>query len=192
MKTGYIRVSSADQNSARQHERLQSYHLEKVFVDYASGKDLNRPEFRKLMDFLREGDELFVCSMDRLARNLNDLLKTITDLQERGVKVTFLKEKIELDPSGKTSPMTKLLIAMVGAVAEFERALIKERQKEGIALAQKKGLYKGRKPLDQAVIDKAIQQIKEGIPVARVAKELKISRSTIYRRMEKNSWNVSE
>ena len=180
-------MSSADQNLARQEETLKPYDLDRVFSDKASGKNKERPEFQRMIEFVREGDELFVCSMDRMARNLNDLLTITTRLQEKGVAVHFLKEKIDLDPAGETSAMTKLLMSMMGAVAEFERALIRERQREGIAIAQHKGVYKGRKPVDKTVIEEAIKRIESGVPITKVAKELKISRSTIYRRMDKES-----
>ena len=191
MKTariGYIRVSSADQNLARQEETLKPYDLDRVFSDKASGKNLERPEFQRMIEFVREGDELFVCSMDRMARNLNDLLTITTRLQEKGVSVHFLKEKIDLDPAGETSAMTKLLMSMMGAVAEFERSLIRERQREGIAVAKANGVYKGR---SRSVTDEQIEEIKEmvetGVPMAKAARKVGISRATAYRYLKRNS-----
>ena len=185
MKTariGYIRVSSADQNLARQEETLKPYDLDRVFADKASGKNLERPEFQRMIEFVREGDELYVCSMDRMARNLNDLLTITTRLQEKGVTVHFLKEKIALDPTGETSAMTKLLMSMMGAVAEFERALIRERQREGIAVAKANGAYKGR---SRSVTDEQIEKMKElvetGVPLAKAARKVGVSRATAYR-----------
>ena len=117
-------------------------------MDKASGKDTERPEFQAMMNYLRDGDVLLVCSMDRLARNLSDLLDVTKQLQNKGVTIRFLKENIELSPTGETSAISKLLLAMMGAVAEFERSMIRERQREGIALAKARGAYLGRKPLD--------------------------------------------
>lgn len=190
MKTariGYIRVSSADQNLARQEETLKPYDLDRVFADKASGKNLERPEFQRMIEFVREGDELFVCSMDRMARNLNDLLTITTRLQEKDVAVHFLKEKIDLDPSGETSAMTKLLMSMMGAVAEFERALIRERQREGIAVAKANGVYKGR---SRSVTDEQIEQLKTmvetGVSLAKAARTVGISRATAYRYLNRD------
>ena len=129
---GYARVSTIDQNPDRQIEKLESLNVEKLFVDKASGKNTSRPGFQAMMNYVREGDVLVICSMDRLARNLFDLLSITKELQEKGVTVRFLKENIDLSPTGETSAISKLLLSMMGAVAEFERSLIKERQREGI------------------------------------------------------------
>ena len=181
-RIGYVRVSTVDQNPARQEEQLKMFSLDKIFIDKASGKDTDRPEFKRMLEFVREGDELFVCSMDRMARNLNDLLTVTNQLQEKGVAVHFLKEKIDLDPAGETSAITKLLMSMMGAVAEFERSLIRERQREGIALAKKNGVYKGRARL---ISDDQIEQVKRkieaGVPLATAARQVGISRATVYR-----------
>ena len=178
---GYARVSSVDQNLDRQLERLRSENVEKLFMDKASGKDTGRPEFQAMMNYLRDGDVLLVCSMDRLARNLFDLLDVTKQLQNKGVTIRFLKENIELSPTGETSAISKLLLAMMGAVAEFERSLIRERQREGIALAKARGAYLGRKPLDPNTITEAKRQVALGIPKSKVARDLKISRTSLYR-----------
>lgn len=180
-KVGYARVSSEDQNLERQKEIFAKFELDRVFEDKASGKDTDRSGFRDMMKFVRDGDHLYVVSMDRLARNLKDLLSITETLQARGVCVHFLKEKISLDPNGEESPISKLLMAMMGAVAEFERSLIKERQAEGIALAKKRGVYKGRMPISPAIIAKAKERIALGVPIARVAKDLKVGRTTLYK-----------
>ena len=181
---GYARVSSADQNLARQLEQLKSKNTDKIFEDKASGANTNRPAFQQMMEYVREGDTIVVCSMDRLARNLTDLLNTTKELQAKGVSIHFLKESILLDASGNDAAMTKLLMSMLGAVAEFERSMIRERQREGIELAKKRGVYKGRKPTDVAIIEKAREQINLGIPLAKVAREIGIARSTLYRRLQ--------
>ena len=183
-RVGYIRVSSSDQNTARQEKNLKSMNLDRIFIDEYSGKNLDRPEFKRMLDFLRDGDELYVCSMDRLARNLKDLLTVISQLKDNGISLYFLKEGISLKPYGESSPMTNLLISMMGAVAEFERTLIRERQMEGISIAKAKGIYKGRKPIDKQLINRADDLIKQGIPLSKVSRELKISRSTLYRRIK--------
>lgn len=181
---GYARVSSADQNLARQLEQLKSENTDKIFEDKASGATTKRPAFQQMMEYIREGDTIVVCSMDRLARNLTDLLNTTKELQAKGVSIRFIKESILLDASGNDVAMTKLLMSMLGAVAEFERSMIRERQREGIELAKKRGVYKGRKPTDVAIIEKAREQINLGIPLAKVAREIGIARSTLYRRLQ--------
>jgi DNA invertase Pin-like site-specific DNA recombinase len=118
--------------------------LDKVFTDKSSGKDTARPQMQAALEYLREGDLFMVHSMDRLARNLDDLRRIVLDLTEKGVHVQFAKENLTF--TGEDSPMTNLLLTLLGAVAEFERSLIRERQREGIALAKEAGVYKGRKP----------------------------------------------
>ena len=137
---GYIRVSSDSQNTDRQLEGIK---LDQVFEDKASGKNTDRPQLTACLNHLRKGDTLYVHSMDRLARNLDDLRRIVRDLTARDVVVHFHKEG--LDFRGDDSPMSQLLLNMMGAFAEFERSLIKERQMEGIAIAKTKGVYKGRK-----------------------------------------------
>ena len=138
---GYVRVSSIDQNLARQLEQLKHENVDKVFEDKASGATTKRPAFQQMLDYVREGDTIVVCSMDRLARNLSDLLSITTELHAKGINIKFLKENILLDASGTEHAMTRLLMSMLGAVAEFERSLIRERQREGIELAKKRGAY---------------------------------------------------
>jgi len=173
---GYIRVSTVDQHTDRQLEGLK---LDEVFTDKASGKDTDRPELAKALKHVRKGDTLVVHSMDRLARNLDDLRKIVRDLTDRGVKVQFIKEGLTY--TGDDSPMAKMLLSMLGAVAEFERALIKERQREGIAIAKTKGVYKGRK---KALSPEQVQELKrrvaEGEPKATVARDFGVSRETLY------------
>lgn len=173
---GYIRVSSFDQNPDRQ---LENYKLDKQFIDKASGKDTNRPALEELLNYVREDDIVIVHSMDRLARNLDDLRKLVKTLTTQGVQIKFLKENLVF--SGEDSPMANLLLSVMGAFAEFERNLIKERQMEGIALAKKRGVYKGRQAvLDQEKISLLKSKIELGIPKAKIARELNISRRTLY------------
>ena len=139
-RIGYKRVSTVEQNTGRQ---LDGVAVGKVFEDKASGKNTARPQLQAALEFCREGDTLVVHSMDRLARNLSDLRLLVNELTARGVAVEFVKEHLTF--RGEDSPMSNLLLSMLGAVAEFERALIFERQREGIALAKAEGKYKGRK-----------------------------------------------
>lgn len=140
-RIGYVRVSTLDQNESRQLEGVQ---LDKRFVDKASGKDTKRPQLQAALDYVRDGDVLLVHSMDRLARNLDDLRRIVMELTGRGVVVEFVKEHLTF--TSEDNAMSKLLLSVMGAFAEFERSLIRERQREGIALAKKAGVYRGRKP----------------------------------------------
>lgn len=186
-RIGYARVSSVDQHLDRQLAQFKERGIEKIFTDKVSGKNTDRPGFQQMMEFVREGDELYVCSMDRMARNLKDLLSITETLQDKGVSVHFLKENISLVPTGEKSALTKLLMAMIGAVAEFERSLILERQREGIQQAKKRNVYKGRVPIDQETIQKARQMVNDGMSKVVVAKKLGIGRTTLYKYLNTES-----
>lgn len=176
-KIGYIRVSSEDQNTVRQLEGLE---LDRTFTDKISGKSTDRPALQEMLRFVREGDHLFVHSMDRLARNLVDLRQTVKDLTTRGIKISFVKEGLVFN--GEDSAMSVLLLSVMGAVAEFERAIIRERQSEGIRIAKQKGVYKGRKASftnDQAA--EIREKVAAGIPKAKLARDYKCSRETLYK-----------
>ena len=177
-KIGYTRVSTLSQNLDRQ---LDGILLDRVFEEKASGKDRERPVLQDMLRFLRDGDELFVHSMDRLARNLGDLLKMVNDLTSKGVKVTFAKESLTF--TGDDTPMAKLMLALMGGVAEFERSMIRSRQAEGIALAKKNRpqVYAGRKPsLSPAQAEELRTRAQAGEPKAKLAREFGISRETAY------------
>lgn len=173
---GYVRVSTIEQNPDRQLENIV---IDKKFVDYASGSTINRPQFQLMMDYVRDGDVIVVHSMDRLARNVKNLLSIIDELNSKNVEIRFIKENIHFN--GSDSAMSKLLLMIMGAVAEFEYSLIKERQQEGINIAKKEGKYKGRKKVltdeKTALIDAAMQTRKSK---TEIAKELGISRVTLY------------
>lgn len=186
-KIGYARVSSASQHLDRQLVELEQHATDRIFSDTVSGKNTERPGFEEMMRYLREDDELVVCSMDRLSPSLKDLLDVTGELRQRGVRVVFLKEGIRLEPKGNADPMTELIFAMMGAIAQFERSLIRERQQEGIELAKKKSIYKGRKPVDAELLEKAKKKIEAGVPVARVARELKIGQTTIYKYLKEGA-----
>jgi len=172
-KIGYVRVSSVDQNDARQLDGLV---LDKIFTDKASGKDVHRPQLQALLSHVREGDHVYVHSMDRLSRSLKDLQEVVELLTARGVAVEFCKENLKFErpgnnSGGHTAAYSKLLLQMLGAVGEFERALIRERQREGIAIAKTKGVYKGRKPgLNAEMKLKLREMIASGISKTEIAK----------------------
>lgn len=175
-RIGYARVSSLDQNPERQLEQIP---LDRVFTDRASGGDLRRPELKRLLAFVREGDTVVVHSMDRLARNLDDLRGLVHTLTGRGVCIEFVKERLAF--TGEDSPMANLMLSVMGAFAEFERALLRERQREGIALAKQRGAYRGRR---KALADDRIAELRRrahtGESKAALAREFGISRETLY------------
>ncbi|WP_295623200.1 recombinase family protein [uncultured Lamprocystis sp.] len=175
-RIGYVRVSSFDQNPDRQ---LEDVPVDKTFTDKASGKDTQRPQLDALLGFVREGDTVLVHSMDRLARNLDDLRRLVQTLTKRGVRVAFVKEHLTF--TGEDSPLANLMLSVMGAFAEFERALLRERQREGIALAKQRGVYRGRKKsLAPAQVAELRQRAAAGEPKATLARALGISRETVY------------
>lgn len=175
-RIGYVRVSSFDQNPERQLDQVQ---VDKLFTDKASGKDTQRPQLDALLSFAREGDTVVVHSMDRLARNLDDLRRLVQTLTKRGIRIEFVKECLSF--TGEDSPMANLLLSVMGAFAEFERALIGERQREGIALAKQRGAYRGRK---KALVDNQVVELRRrataGEQKSTLAREFGISRETLY------------
>ena len=181
-RVGYSRVSSVDQNSDRQLENIT---LDKLFTDKASGQDTNRPQLQALLDYVREGDIVIVHSLDRLARNLDDIRHLIHYFTARQVTIQFLKEKLTF--TGDDSPMANLMLSVMGAFAEFERSLIKERQKEGIALAKKRGAYnRGRKlSLSFDQIQEIKYRIAQGNKKSVVARDYGICRETLYQYLKK-------
>ena len=175
-RVGYQRVSSLAQNPQRQLDGMQ---LDQMYTDRLSGKDVNRPQLTEMLGFVRAGDMVVVHSLDRLARNLDDLRRLVGELTGRGVRVEFVKEKLTF--TGEDNPMASLLLSVMGAFAEFERALIRERQREGIALAQRRGAYRGRKrTLSEDRIDELRRRAAAKEPKARLAREFGISRETVY------------
>lgn len=181
LRIGYIRVSSADQNTDRQ---LDGEALDVVYTDKASGKDTQRPQLQALMaGKWASGSTVVVHSMDRLARSLTDLLAIVEELTGRGVSVQFIKEGKIFKGSATPDPMDTLMLQMLGAFAQYERTLIKERQREGIAKAKAKGVYKGRpkKHDDVELVARIVAEaIKPGAVKSRVAATHKISRETLY------------
>lgn len=175
-RIGYVRVSSFDQNPERQLEQVS---VNRLFTDKASGKDTQRPELERLLAFVREGDTVVVHSMDRLARNLDDLRRLVQGLTQRGVRIEFVKESLTF--TGEDSPMANLMLSVMGAFAEFERALIRERQREGISLAKQRGVYRGRKKaLSPERVAELRRRAAAGEQKAKLAREFGISRETLY------------
>lgn len=173
---GYKRVSSVDQNTVRQ---LDGVAIDEMFEDKVSGKDTNRPALQAMLKHARKGDTIVCHSMDRLARNMDDLRKLVKELTSKGVKVQFVKESLTF--TGEDNAMSNLLLSMLGAVAEFERAIIGERQREGVQLAKLRGAYKGRK---QEMTPERVEEIKRRVEAgetkAAIARDMKISRETVY------------
>lgn len=176
-QVGYIRVSSVDQQTDRQ---LDGMTLDKTFIDKVSGATTDRPQLQAMLEYIREGDTLHVHSIDRLARSLSDLLKLVESLNTKGINVHFQKEQLKF--TGENDPMQKLMLSMMGSFAEFERSMIRDRQREGIAKAKEKGVYKGRV---KSVDDDAIRQlVVSGTSFRKAAEQLGISLSSVQRAMK--------
>lgn len=176
-RIGYVRVSSYDQSADRQ---LEGVELDRVFTDRSSGKDTERPQLQALLAYAREGDTVVVHSMDRLARNVDDLRRLVQGQTKRGIRVRFEKENLSF--TGEDSPIANLMLSVLGAVAQFERDLIRERQREGIALAKLRGAYRGRRAALTA--DRAAElrrRAAAGEKKAGLAREFGVSRETLYR-----------
>ena len=182
-RVGYIRVSSVDQNIERQLEQVD---VDRVFTDRASGKDADRPALQELLVYVREGDTIVVHSMDRLARNVDDLRRIVQEQTRRGVHLQFIKENLSF--TGQDSPMANLMLSVLGAVAQFERDLIRERQREGIALAKQRGVYRGRtKSLSDDRADELRRRAEAGEKKAALAREFGISRETLYQYLRRGT-----
>lgn len=173
----YVRVSTIEQNEERQLVALQKYNPDKIFTEKVSAKDTNRPELQKLLEFAREGDTIVVHDFSRLARNTRDLLDITEQLTKRGVTLISNKENIDT-----STPTGKLMLTMIGAIAEFERQNLLDRQREGIAIAKEKGKYKGRKPVeieDNIFTEQYNRYMRREITKVELAKVLKVSRPTL-------------
>ena len=181
-RIGYIRVSTVDQNPERQLEGLE---LDKKFVDYCSGSTRDRPNLKTMLDFVREDDIVFVHSMDRLGRKLKDILDLVDFFLTNKIKIHFVKENLKFED--KNDPLSNCILSLFAAIAEFEYSLIRERQLEGIKIAQKKGLYKGRKhcmTLDRAK-EMALVLATTRKTKTEIAKEFGVSRGSLYNYVEK-------
>ena len=179
MKVGYVRVSTTEQNPARQEELMKTFGVEKVFSEKLSGKDTNRPQFQEMLSFLREGDTLYVESFSRLSRSTRDLLDTVNRLSENKVNLVSDKEKIDT-----TTPQGRLVMTVFAAIYEFERENTLQRQAEGIAIAKRQGKYKGRKPLplSQQFLHAARGWADGEIPLKQAIEESGMSEATFFRK----------
>lgn len=175
-RVGYKRVSTIDQNPARQ---LEGIAVDRIFTDRVSGKNTDRPQLQEMLAYIREGDTVVVHSLDRLARNLvdlHDIVKTITD---KKASVSFVSENLTF--TGDDSPLSVLLLQVLGAFAQFQRMIIREAQREGIAIAKRNGVYKGRKKaLGTEDVATVLQRISVGDHKAQIARDLGVSRKTLY------------
>lgn len=174
-KVAYVRVSTAEQNEARQREALAVRGIDKWFIEKASGKNTDRPEFQKMLDWVREGDTIYIHDLSRIARSTKDLLDLLDVLREKGVALVSGKESI-----GTSTATGKLLVTMVAAINEFERANLLERQREGIAIAKREGKYKGRKAVTVPDLPRHYERYqRREVSKAALARELGISRPTL-------------
>lgn len=175
MRIGYVRVSTVEQNEGRQLEGLKKYDIEKWFTEKVSGKDTNRPKLQEMLEFAREGDVIFIHDFSRLARSTKDLLDIVDQLTAKGIHLVSSKENLDT-----STPTGKLMLTMIAAINEFERANLLERQKEGIALAVKEGKYKGRKEVSIPDFGKHYDRyMRREVSKVQLAKELGITRPTL-------------
>lgn len=182
MKVAYIRVSTVEQNEARQVEIMKDKGIERFFIDKCSGKSLDRPKLQEMLKFIREGDEVYIHSFSRLGRNVKELLQLIENFDKSGVKLVSLKENFDL-----STPQGRLMINLISSINQFEREIINERVKEGVEIAKREGKYKGRKPIevDSELLADIIGKINTGeINKVSAAKILGVSRPKLYRLLE--------
>lgn len=182
-KFGYCRVSHEDQSIERQIEGLNQQKVVYIYIDKFTGATANRPELTKLLMILAPGDEVVIMSLDRLARNLMDLRNLVSTIVKSGAKLTSLKENLTF--TGEDSPMSMLLLSVMGAFAEFERSFIRERQRQGIAIAKAKGAFKGSvRKLSKEDQEYLYDAVDRGVPKTEIARKLKIGRVTVYSYLE--------
>lgn len=178
MNVGYARVSTVDQNESRQLEALKPYNCERLYIDKSTGSNVNRPEFRKMMDFVRSGDVVYVEDWSRLSRSVSDLLSTMEQLNKKDVRLVSLKENFDT-----STPTGELMLILIAGINQFERANLLERQREGVEIAKREGKYKGRPPMkyNAETLDKVIDGIKnENKSITWGAKALSVTRQTMY------------
>ena len=179
MKIGYIRVSTQEQNTIRQEAMMKILGVDEIYTDRMSGKNTERPELKRMLSFVRQGDTVIVESISRFARNTRDLLELVEQLTAKGVE--FVSQKESIDTS---TPTGKFMLTVFGAVAELEREYILQRQREGIEIARAQGKYKGRKPILSPDFDKVAAQWRRGeLTAVQAMKRLGMSKATFYRRV---------
>ncbi len=180
VKIGYIRVSTQEQNTMRQEALMEALGVDEVYIDRMSGKNTNRPELQKMMEYVRKGDAVIVESISRFARNTRDLLELVEQLTAKGVEFVSKKEAIDT-----TTPTGKFMLTVFGAVAELEREYILQRQREGIAIAKEQGKYKGRKPIVSPEFEQVTARWRSGaITAAEAMRMLHMSKTTFYRKVK--------
>ena len=180
MKIGYVRVSTPEQNTLRQEVLMEQLGVEQVYVDRMSGKDTQRPQLQKMMEFVRRGDTVVVESISRFARNTRDLLELVERLRQK--EVGFVSQKEAIDTA---TPAGQFMLTVFAAVAQLERDYILQRQREGIQLARAQGKYAGRRPMEVPGLERVAHQWREGeLSAAQAAKKLGMSRATFYRRVK--------
>ncbi len=181
MNIAYIRVSTVEQNLDRQKLGLEKYNIEKWFEEKVSAKDTNRPALKAMLDFAREGDKIYIWDFSRLARSTKDLLELVEIMKNKKIDLISIKENLNT-----TTPTGKLMLTMIGAINEFERTNLLERQREGIAIAKNKGKYKGRKKkeIDDNFIELYDKWKSREITASHFANEMGMSRVTLYKRID--------
>lgn len=180
MKIGYVRVSTEDQNTIRQEVLMAELGVDEIFLDKASGKNTNRPELQRMLEYVRQGDTVIVESISRFARNTRDLLELVERLSEKHVEFVSKKEAIDT-----TTPSGKFMLTIFGAVAELEREYILQRQREGIAVAKRQGKYHGRKPILHPDFDRVTSLWRGGkISAAEAMRRLNMKPTTFYRKVK--------
>ncbi len=191
MRVAYVRVSTASQNEDRQIEALKHFKIDKWYQEKVSAKNTKREQLQLMLDFAREGDEIYVHDFSRLSRSVTDLLKIVEHLEKKKVRLVSIKEKLDTH-----TPTGKLMLTMIGAINEFERMNLLERQKEGIEIAKREGKYKGRKPLELDQFAEIYKQWHSGrITAVAASNILGISRSTFYNKVSqfqnKEKWYLN-
>lgn len=184
MNIAYVRVSTVDQNIDRQTEALKPYHIDKWFIEKVSGKDTNRPKLKEMLNFVRDGDIIYIVDWSRLSRSVVDLLKIIELLSKTGCQLISLKEQFNTK-----TPTGKLMLNLIAAINQFERENLLLRQKEGIALAKEQGRYNGRKPkqFNQQYLNEVLQAVRnKSITVVKASELLGVSRATVYNLLKRN------
>lgn len=179
-RIGYVRVSTSGQNTVRQEVMMEQLGVNRVYIEYASGKNCERPKLQEMLNYVREGDTIIVESFSRLARNTKDLLEIVEELKDKRVSFISKKENVDTD-----TPQGRLTLTLFGAISEFERDCILERQREGIAIAKKQGRLTGRRLIEIGDIETIYTDWKKGtLNLTGKAKELGVSRSTLFNRLK--------
>lgn len=180
MRVAYVRVSTEEQNEARQIDALKQYDIEKWYIEKKSGKNTDREQLKLMLDFVREGDEIYIMDFSRLSRSVIDLLGVVQLLEEKKVRLVSLKENIDTHTT-----TGRLMLSVIGAIAQFERENLLERQREGIKIAKEQGKYHGKKPKQLDNFPEVYREWKSGnITAVAASKLLGVTRATFYNRVK--------